>query len=75
VFVGEESFEPSLLFVAKGFDVVVGFGAVTDGDEGGEEDFGEGIIDISFSGIVDLFDGEGEVFGGGFDFSLSVVFF
>jgi len=37
------------LFIAEGFDVAEGLGSATDGDEGGEKDFDEGMIDIADS--------------------------
>jgi len=59
----------------QGFKIVVRFGAATNSDEGGEENFSEGIIDFPSSGIVDLVDGGGKSLGDGFEFSAAVVLF
>jgi hypothetical protein len=40
------------LLLGEGCEVIIGFAAATDGDEGGKEDFNERIIDFPGSGIV-----------------------
>jgi hypothetical protein len=63
------------LFVAKGFHVGIGFGTTADGDESGEKDFNEGIIDgTGFgSGGVDFFDGGNKGMSDVFDLVFFVI--
>jgi hypothetical protein len=71
----EKLFEPFELGIAEGLEVVVGFGAADDGNEGNEQDFVEGIGGLPDSGIINFINGFGESVGDFLDFSVSVVFF